>query len=183
MYLIIILSLLSKVNWPNLWLPYNMKAESDILESILTLLKHKDCHVALLSLMTLEVVILQCHRWWQPPVPSMITKLPTWQLLVFNDYILKPTVTTPTVSHPWNYFVKINRNGDLYHKTAIHKYVYCEFKVLYIGGLVQERCNFSALAMELHLSCTNPSIYSIVFIVLLDKHCIILGSVLMGLCT
>ena len=28
----------------------------------------------------------------------------------------------------------------------------------YIDGLVQERHNSSALAMELHLSCTNPSI-------------------------
>ena len=37
----------------------------------------------------------------------------------------------------------------------------------YIDGLVQERRNSSALAMELRLSCTNPSIcewtkYSIV---------------------
>ena len=31
--------------------------------------------------------------------------------------------------------------------------------LLYIGGLVQERCNSSALSMELHLSCTNSSIY------------------------
>ena len=29
---------------------------------------------------------------------------------------------------------------------------------VYIDGLVQERCNSSALAMELRLSCTNPSI-------------------------
>ena len=28
-----------------------------------------------------------------------------------------------------------------------------------IDGLVQERCNSSALAMELCLSCTNPSIW------------------------
>ena len=28
-----------------------------------------------------------------------------------------------------------------------------------INGLVQQRSNSSALAMELHLSCTNPSIY------------------------
>ena len=28
----------------------------------------------------------------------------------------------------------------------------------HFDGLVQERCNSSALAMELHLSCTNPSI-------------------------
>ena len=29
---------------------------------------------------------------------------------------------------------------------------------VYIDGLVQERRNSSALAMELRLSCTNPSI-------------------------
>ena len=29
----------------------------------------------------------------------------------------------------------------------------------YIDGFVQERCNYSALAMELHLSCTNPSLH------------------------
>ena len=32
-----------------------------------------------------------------------------------------------------------------------------DFKVNYINGLVQERRNSSALAMELRLSCTNPS--------------------------
>ena len=26
----------------------------------------------------------------------------------------------------------------------------------YIDGLMQERCNSSALAMELHISCINP---------------------------
>ena len=31
-------------------------------------------------------------------------------------------------------------------------------KMFHIDGLVQERCNSSALAMELHLSCINPSI-------------------------
>ena len=30
---------------------------------------------------------------------------------------------------------------------------------LYIDWLVQERCNSSALALELHLSCTNPSMW------------------------
>ena len=30
----------------------------------------------------------------------------------------------------------------------------------YFDGLVQERHNSSALAMELHLSCTNPSIWT-----------------------
>ena len=32
-----------------------------------------------------------------------------------------------------------------------------------IDGLVQERCNSSALAMELRLSCTNPTIYDFLF--------------------
>ena len=31
----------------------------------------------------------------------------------------------------------------------------------YIDELVQERCNSSALAMELRLSCTNPLIYTV----------------------
>ena len=31
--------------------------------------------------------------------------------------------------------------------------------MFYFDGLMQERCNSSALAMELCLSCTNPSIY------------------------
>ena len=30
--------------------------------------------------------------------------------------------------------------------------------IQHIDGLMQERCNSSALAMELHLSCNNPSI-------------------------
>ena len=31
---------------------------------------------------------------------------------------------------------------------------------MHIDGLVQERRNSSALAMELRLACTNPSIYA-----------------------
>ena len=37
----------------------------------------------------------------------------------------------------------------------------CSIFWQHIDGLVQERRNSSALAMELHLSCTNPSISSI----------------------
>ena len=32
---------------------------------------------------------------------------------------------------------------------------------IYIDGFVQDRCNSSALALELRLSCTNPSIYDL----------------------
>ena len=37
-------------------------------------------------------------------------------------------------------------------KSSLQQYMH------YIDGLVQKRCNSSALAMELCLSCTNPSI-------------------------
>ena len=36
--------------------------------------------------------------------------------------------------------------------------VWVEFLILYIHGLVQGRCNSSALAMEKYLSCIMPSI-------------------------
>ena len=35
-------------------------------------------------------------------------------------------------------------------------------RVLHIDGLVQDRRNSSALAMEVRLSCTNPSIYLVI---------------------
>ena len=34
----------------------------------------------------------------------------------------------------------------------------CYFQYVYIDGLMQERCNSIANALELHLPCTNPSI-------------------------
>ena len=40
------------------------------------------------------------------------------------------------------------------HDLERHKYIF----VLYFDGLVQERFNSNALAMELRLSCINPSI-------------------------
>ena len=43
---------------------------------------------------------------------------------------------------------------DNWNNTAVCVYTHN----IYIDGLVQERRNSSALAMELRLSCTNPSI-------------------------
>ena len=39
----------------------------------------------------------------------------------------------------------------------------CENYILKIDGLVQERCNSIAKALELHLSCTNPLKWPILF--------------------
>ena len=47
------------------------------------------------------------------------------------------------------------RRNDTWYKTYL-----CFLKnSAHIDGVVQARCNSSALAMELHLSCTNPPIY------------------------
>ena len=48
-------------------------------------------------------------------------------------------------------------------QSSIYSYIFeliCKTEIvelLYIDGLVQERCNFIANALELCLSCTNPS--------------------------
>ena len=39
------------------------------------------------------------------------------------------------------------------------------FQWHHIDGLVQERCNSSALAMELHLSCINPSTWALLHLI------------------
>ena len=42
-----------------------------------------------------------------------------------------------------------------------HKDYVSQWLGTYFNGLVQERCNSIANALELHLSCTNPSTYGI----------------------
>ena len=50
-----------------------------------------------------------------------------------------------------------NHNKAQQSKNRVH----ISWDILYIVGLVQERCNSSALAMELHLSCTKPTTYDV----------------------
>ena len=47
---------------------------------------------------------------------------------------------------------------------------YYTMGLLTYHGFVQERRNSSALAMELHLSCSNPSIYSLQSLQILQTH-------------
>ena len=51
--------------------------------------------------------------------------------------------------------------GGLAFGTGYATLLYLEFDMGNINGLMQERRNSSALAMELHLSCTNPLTCSI----------------------
>ena len=58
--------------------------------------------------------------------------------------------------------LQIHRNNR-WHYVKVSMWILKKLYVyIHIDGLVQERSNssaFTALAMELHLSCTNPSIY------------------------
>ena len=65
-------------------------------------------------------------------------------------------------SHVWINFIYILSRSYTHKDYDITKP--CCFQcghlfLYYIDGLMRERCNSSALAMELHLSCTNPSIW------------------------
>ena len=54
-------------------------------------------------------------------------------------------------------FLKVDVLGsDVTHEAKFVHWVMC---ISQIDGLMQERRNSSALAMELRLSCTNPSNY------------------------
>ena len=58
---------------------------------------------------------------------------------------------------------RTDRQTDRRTDWTIHRAAWSQLKISYfhfphMDGLVQERCNSSALGMELLLSCTNPSI-------------------------
>ena len=55
-------------------------------------------------------------------------------------------------------FIHCNRSGRDYRCVFFHSYMTCIFQCLYIDGLMKERRNSIANALELHLPCTNPSI-------------------------
>ena len=65
-----------------------------------------------------------------------------------------PSSSTVTVSTPFSTtLTRKHTNEEWGHQNEDPPWSYFD-------GLVQERCNSSALAMELHLSCRNPSIFS-----------------------
>ena len=60
--------------------------------------------------------------------------------------------------------------GNIHIEKIISNYKSIITSNSYIDGLVQERRNSIANALELRLSCTNPSIYAISNITTLAKH-------------
>ena len=78
--------------------------------------------------------------------------------------------TTPQVFRAISYWPTTNKETTRFN-TSLQYYCVvnaCDrihsqllnFLVTIVDGLVQERCNSTALAMELSLSCTNPSLSS-----------------------
>ena len=66
---------------------------------------------------------------------------------------------------PMNFAIRgiipLGSQCSMYEVSAMMRMDYYRLLIYHshIDGLVQERCNSNALAMELLLSCTNPSIY------------------------
>ena len=59
--------------------------------------------------------------------------------------------------HSWKYSIYQYDNSHIEAKFK-REFLNQPDKILYIEGSMQERCNSIANALELHLSCTNPSI-------------------------
>ena len=75
-----------------------------------------------------------------------------------------------------NGWVNNRKAGDLrLHRAHYHVIV---MKIPHIDGLAQERRNSSALAMELRLSCTKPSIYGLRRRVMTTPHCTMINVAL-----
>ena len=69
------------------------------------------------------------------------------------------------VKSPWGTWVNVSQISTEnwwynHNKTKHNKTVGIFYGIYYINGLVQERRNSGALAMELRLSYTNPLIYA-----------------------
>ena len=102
--------------------------------------------------------------WWMWYVT--ITGL----LLILWCYLqsITPAIIAWFIQQWMLYIMAMNVHGmqykkeDLTHKihTAVNRSVASWWH--YINGLVQERRNSIAIALELHLSCSNPSIWSII---------------------
>ena len=78
---------------------------------------------------------------------------------------------------------RVKLQGDTKHSQTVVRikatanipmfFLFLTFQNYHIDGLMQERRNSSALAMELRLSCLNPSIYKIVCYRYFDFYAII----------
>ena len=80
--------------------------------------------------------VMHCDWMWYTE-NAMVSKSPRLNLMS----ILKPFMV-----HPWGYLEKYQWEQNVINQ-------------LYFDGLVEDRRNYGALAMELRLPCTNPSIW------------------------
>ena len=105
--------------------------------------------------------IISLHRWQEKICLSY-----TIDTIAVDDLEMQGSMASAAllvITWFWNIPVSVPKRLTAQYITKIiwhgtKKYI-CEYVILHIDGLVRERCNSSALAMELRLSCTKPSIY------------------------
>ena len=101
------------------------------------------------------------HRW---PVNSPHKGPVTRNMFPFDDVIrVIARVALKLLWMAWVIEPHRSTNNLTHFKARRNHTLDDLLDILYTDGLVQERPNPSALAMELRLSCFNPSIYEICF--------------------
>ena len=99
--------------------------------------------------------LVQIMTWRRPgdkPLPKPMTvRLPTHSCVTRPQWVNYMIVLAP-VKQPWTIWV----NSSLLNHVNVYLLIYIVWD---IDGVVQERRNRSAFAMELRLPCTKPSIW------------------------
>ena len=116
--------------------------------------------------------VLHAFMWSLYPYPSGLLY---WQIIpnvsyswkyVIHNYVhlypvrkYKPSVKNWHNLKVFGWNIPLSNHNKPYEICIFWGDVLYIIYTIHIDGLVQERCNSSALAMELHLSCINPSIW------------------------
>ena len=100
--------------------------------------------------------LTQVMVWCQQIITWTIVDLSSVRSSDINLWVISQEIP-PDFNH-WHLLE--NYRNEISFKSSRGQWVKDKWKIhpLHIDGLVQERCNSIANALELHLSCTNPSI-------------------------
>ena len=107
--------------------------------------------------------------WWYVRITGVgSSKFVSWWLLVFIDFLSTRELTLKDMNKLYQYqktTTTITKHADTTkHNTVwymcIFLRMFCTVFYVYLDGLVPERRNSIANALELRLSCTNPFIYN-----------------------
>ena len=109
------------------------------------------CHPYRLNTLSTLNIIINSHLCWWTNAPQPWSKLVPLSVTLTNIHRRYHVCLN-------GYWAPSRKDNCIYHEAII--VAAGNLPMAYIDGLVQERRNSSALAMELRLSCTNTSILS-----------------------